>query len=161
MDINEFENMSGWAKQEALSSLTISYWVKRGSAALLGVILLSMGGCPMYNVWSQGLKGEAELARAEQNRKILINEAKAKSESAKYWAEAEVKRARGAAKANEIVAGSLGGPEGYLRWLFIEKLDEIRNGQVIYLPTEAGVPLLEAGRAVQQKNGVTGEQGDG
>ncbi len=101
---------------------------------------------PVYNVWQQGLTGEAELARAEQNRQILINEAKAKKESSVFWAEAEIERARGAAEANKIVADSLGGSEGYLRWLFIEKLDEIKSGQIIYLPTEAGIPILEAGK---------------
>lgn len=113
------------------------------------LIISLMAGCPTYNVWSQGLAGEAELARAEQNRQILINEAMAKEAAAGYWASAEVERAKGAAKANEIVATSLGGSEGYLRWLFIEKLDNIKNGQIIYLPTEAGVPILEAGKAVK------------
>jgi len=117
----------------------------------LVLVIIGMGGCPLYNVWEQGLSGEAELARAEQNRKILINEAMAKQESAKYWAQAEVERAKGAAEANRIVAESLGGPEGYLRWLFIEKLDEIENGQIIYLPTEAGVPILEAQRLRPEK----------
>lgn len=124
----------------------IMYWVKRVIAAAIVLIIITMAGCPMYNVWEQGLAGQAELARAEQNRQILIDEAKAKEISAKHWASAEVERAKGAAEANRIMSESLGGPEDYLRWLYIEKLDEIKNGQIIYLPTEAGMPVLEANR---------------
>ena len=112
----------------------------------LAIIMAMLAGCPQYNVWQQRLVGKAELAKAEQNRQIKINEAKAKYEASIYLAEAEIERAKGAAKANKIVAESLGGPEGYLRWLFIEKLDEIQNGQIVYLPTEAGMPILEAQR---------------
>lgn len=100
---------------------------------------------PQYRVWQRGLAGEAELKQAEWNRQILIKEAEAKEQAAKAWARAEVERAKGAAEANAILAESLGGPEGYLRWLFIDRLDEMK-GQVIYLPTEAGIPILEAGK---------------
>jgi len=115
-------------------------------STIIVIILTMMAGIPQYNVWQQGLKGEAELARAVQNRQIKIEEAQAVKLSSIYYAEAEIERAKGAAEANRIVATSLGGPEGYLRWLFIEKLDEIPSGQIIYLPTEAGVPILEAQR---------------
>ena len=149
MDIEEFDDMSNFGKQKALDRLSTAYWFKRCFIGVFCLVVVCMAGCPRYNVWSQGLKGEAELARSDHNRQILINEAKAKSASAEYWADAEVERAKGAAEANQIVAESLGGPEGYLRWLFIEKLDEIKSGQIIYLPTEAGVPILEANRLSQ------------
>lgn len=50
---------------------------------------LFLYGCPKYNVWQQGLAGQAELAKAEQNRKIAVQEAEAKKESAKALAEAD------------------------------------------------------------------------
>ena len=40
---------------------------------------------------------------------------------------------------------SLGGPEGYLRYLQIQKLQDT-NAQLIYVPTEAGLPMTEAAR---------------
>lgn len=119
--------------------------VKYAGSALLVVIVLVMGGCPYYNVWQQGLAGEAELKRAEQNRQIAIEEAAALKESAQLLADAEVIRAGGVKEANDIIAEGLGGPEGYLRYLFIQVLDNGKN-QVIYLPTEAGMPILEAVR---------------
>lgn len=55
-------------------------------------------GYPSYLVWEQNKVGEAELARAEQNRQIAIQEARAKEESAKSLANAEIIRAQGIAK---------------------------------------------------------------
>ena len=102
-------------------------------------------GYPQYKVWQQRLAGQAELARAEQNRKIAIQEAEAKKESARALAEAEVIRAEGVAKANSIIGESLRGNESYLRYLWIQTLtDNPQN--VIYVPTEAGLPILEAGK---------------
>ena len=102
-------------------------------------------GYPQYKVWQQRLAGQAKLARAEQNRKIAIQEAEAKKESARALAEAEVIRAEGVAKANRIIGESLRGNESYLRYLWIQTLND--NPQnVIYVPTEAGLPILEAGK---------------
>lgn len=120
-----------------------------GLAILLGVIVVGgLGSCAAYNsmrVWNAQTAGEAELAQASQNRKIRVLEAQAKLESARLEAAAEVERAKGVAKANEIVANGLGGPEGYLRYLYIQNLEQ-SQGQIIYVPTEGGLPILEASR---------------
>ena len=104
-----------------------------------------MYGCPKYAVWEQGLRGEAELARATQNRQIKIQEAQAKLESAKMLADADVVRSEGVAKSNAIIGESLRNNESYLRYLWISNLENGGN-QVIYVPTEAGLPILEAGK---------------
>ncbi len=115
------------------------------TGVILILSLLGMWGCPQYSVYQQNLEGEAELARATQNRQISIQEAQAKKESAKDLAEAEVIRAEGVARANKIIGESLKANEGYLHYLFINNLEHTKN-QVIYLPTEAGLPILEANR---------------
>lgn len=118
---------------------------------VMGVVFIIIGGawgCPQYNVWQQTLEGQAELARAQQNRQIKISEAQAMEESAKHLANAEVSRAEGVAKANAIIGQSLKDNEAYLRWLYIEGLKENQHDQIIYVPTEAGLPILEAGRRV-------------
>ncbi len=114
-------------------------------AAVVVLTGVAMWGMPQYNVWQQGLAGEAAFRRAEQDRKIAIEEAKAKMEAAKSLAGAEVERARGVAEANQIIAEGLGGPDGYLRWLWVNNLAETK-GQIIYIPTEANLPILEATR---------------
>jgi hypothetical protein len=112
---------------------------------LLAVIIAWMTFGPHYNVWQQGLAGQAELRRAEQNRQIAVQEAQALKESATLKAEAEVERAKGVAEANRIIADGLKQNEEYLRYLWIDGLGNTQN-QVIYVPTEAGLPILEAGK---------------
>jgi regulator of protease activity HflC (stomatin/prohibitin superfamily) len=109
------------------------------------VIIAFMFGYPKYRVWQQGLEGEAELKRAEQNRKIAVQEAEAKKEAAKSLADAEVIRAEGVAKANAIIGSSLKDNENYLKYLWIDNLEKNPNA-VIYVPTENGMPIMEAGR---------------
>ena len=98
---------------------------------------------PIYGVWEKELSGKAQLKEAEWNRKIVIEEANAKKESAKSLAEAEIIRAKGIAKANNIISGSI--TDEYLRYKFIEGLED-NNNKVIYVPTEANLPILEATR---------------
>ena len=76
---------------------------------IIFLIFGALFGYPLYSVWSNEQAGRADLARAEQNRQIAVQEAKAKMESAELLAEAEIVRAKGLAKANEIVADSLTG----------------------------------------------------
>jgi regulator of protease activity HflC (stomatin/prohibitin superfamily) len=109
------------------------------------VLCVSLWGCPQYNVYRERLDGEAELARAEYTRRTAVLEAQAKLDSASKLAEAEVARAQGVAKANQIIGASLRDNEAYLRYLWIDKLDSTR-GQIIYVPTEANLPILEAAR---------------
>ena len=122
-------------------------WIRTWSVVIVFILIVvaAVYGYPQYKVWQQRLAGQAELARAEQNRKIAIQEAEAKKESARALAEAEVIRAEGVAKANRIIGESLRGNESYLRYLWIQTLND--NPQnVIYIPTEAGLPILEAGK---------------
>ncbi len=115
------------------------------AVAVFALVLGTMIGRPMYRVWQQGKEGEAEFKRAEQNRKIRIEEAEAKMESAKLEAQAEVERAKGVAEANKIIGDSLQGNDAYLRYLWVQGLND-GTGEVIYVPTEANLPILEAMR---------------
>lgn len=105
---------------------------------------------PNINVYVEQKGGEAELARADSNRKIRVLEAEAEKESAKALAEAEIIRAHGVAKANEIIGGSLTNNEAYLRYLWIQGLQN-NAGQTVYIPTEAGLPILEANPNIRGK----------
>ena len=114
----------------------------------LAVIVIGAGllvGCPQYNLYSQEMEGRAKLAEAQSSRQIAVLEARAKMESSKSLADAEVVRAKGASEANRILQNSLGGPEGYLRYLQIQAIDA-KDASVIYVPTEGGLPVTEASR---------------
>lgn len=124
-------------------------------AGVILIIGLAMAFGPRYRLYKQDLQGQANLRQQEWEKKILIETARAENESATLQAEARIKqetakaeaeiiRAGGVAKANTIIADSLKGNESYLRYLWIDKMSD--NSNVIYVPTEAGLPILEANR---------------
>lgn len=112
-------------------------------AAIIVIIitLISSLIVPLLKPWWATQDGKAELAQAEQNRQIAVLEATAKKESAERLAEADVIRARGIKEANDIIASSI--TEEYLKYRFIEGLND-GSTEVIYVPTEANLPILEA-----------------
>jgi hypothetical protein len=109
--------------------------------SLVGVLLFAalVGGCAV-------IKPKYNLYRAGVEKRIKVEEAKAQRDSATELAKAEVARAQGVAQANKIIAHSIT-PE-YLRYFYIQQLSEVEHlgGKIIYIPTEAGLPILEAGR---------------
>lgn len=117
--------------------------------SLVVVLIMTCGvglwGCPQYNVYNQRLAGEAELANAEYSKKVAVQTAQAKKDSAQLLADAQIIQAQGVATSNKIIGDSLKGNEAYLRFLWIDKLDTTKN-QIIYVPTETNMPILEAGR---------------
>lgn len=112
------------------------------------VVLGGMWGCPQYNVWQQEMSGKAEFAKAEQNRRIKIEEAKANLEAEKLNAEAEIVRARGAAEAIKIENGSL--TSAYIQYLWVRQQNNLNDKTVIYIPTETNLPVLEASRGIDK-----------
>ena len=115
-----------------------------GTASLLVILVilaLLLWGWPNYKVYTKELNGKAQLREAEWNRQIAIQEALAQKEAAKLKAESEVIRAAGIAEANTIIGESI--TESYLKYRFIEGLND-GNTEVIYVPTEANLPILEA-----------------
>lgn len=129
----------------------LSYYTKIiliGIGVFIFVVGFSWGSSAIYkeySIWAERKRGEAEYARAEANRKIVILEAQAKKDAAQALSEAEIIRAEGVAKANKIIGDSLQQNEGYLRYLWIQGLHS-DNNQVIYVPTEANLPILESHR---------------
>jgi regulator of protease activity HflC (stomatin/prohibitin superfamily) len=113
-----------------------------GAIVIVGVAALFLGG-PIYNVWSQSLAGKAELQKAEYTRQVAVLEAQAKKDSAQQLADAEIIRATGVAKANQIIGDSLKDNREYLQYLYITGLEDgSKNGNVtIYVPTEGGMPV--------------------
>jgi len=125
---------------------------------LLAVVVLSFTSCYDFNRKQNELdaesQGRAILLEAESSKKAMIEEAKAQNESAtlqaearikiaKAEAQAEIERAKGVAKANEIIGESLKGNKEYLTYLKIQAIKDGKNDR-IYIPTEAGMPILEA-----------------
>jgi regulator of protease activity HflC (stomatin/prohibitin superfamily) len=99
---------------------------------------------PQLGVYNRTLAGRAALMEAESTRQVRVLEAKAKQESAQLEARAEVTKAQGSAQAIAALKQELGSSDAYLRWLYIQGLQE-QNGQgektVVYIPTDGLVPL--------------------
>lgn len=120
---------------------------EKGEAAIVAliavvIVLVIIGlffGLPLWNVWSEKLSGEAALAKANQTRQIIVTQAKAEEEAAEH-------RAKAVAIMGEMAKKY---PE-YRQQEFIGAFaDALHNGkihQIIYVPTEAGIPILEAGK---------------
>ncbi len=125
-------------KSKLIFSVTFSIIVA------IGIIVGLFFGIPYYNVWQQEMSGRAEFAKAEQNRKIKIEEAKANLEAEKLNAQAEIERAKGAAEAIRIENGSL--TPTYIQYLWVRQQSNLGDKTVIYVPTETNLPILEAGR---------------
>lgn len=125
--------------------------------AVVGFVILVIIGAvfafvrPWYNVWSQEMEGKAEFAKAEQNRKIKIEEAKANLEAEKLNAQAEIERAKGAAEAIRIENNSI--TPTYIQYLWVRQQGENGNKTVIYVPTEANLPILESTRHLDSDKG--------
>jgi regulator of protease activity HflC (stomatin/prohibitin superfamily) len=114
--------------------------------AIIIIIVVTMCVWPQYNIYAQRAQGQAMLAHAQSAKEVAVAEAKAKMESAELLAQAEVARARGVAQANQIIGESLKNNEQYLRYLWINDLGQNTGKTVVYVPTEANLPILEATR---------------
>ena len=136
--------MDEWEIREKEAQRKILKW----GAIIIGIIVfitvIGMAGCPRYSVWEAELSGKAEFVKAEQNRKILIEEAKANLEAEKLNAQAEVERAKGAAEAIAIENGAL--TPTYIQYLWVRQQENLNDKTVVYIPTEANLPILEAGK---------------
>lgn len=124
--------------------------IKGAIWGVAGIVLLIVAMAfirPWYNVWSQEMEGKAEFAKAEQNRKIKIEEAKANLEAEKLNAQAEIERAKGAAEAIRIENGSI--TPTYIQYLWVRQQGDLNNKTVIYVPTETNLPILESTRGLQ------------
>lgn len=124
-------------------------FIKSALWGVVGIIVFVVAMAfikPWYNVWSQEMEGKAEFAKAEQNRKIKIEEAKANLEAEKLNAQAEIERAKGAAEAIRIENGSI--TPTYIQYLWVRQQSDLSNKTVIYVPTETNLPILESTRAL-------------
>lgn len=113
-----------------------------GIAMLMGLIYGIAVGYKHYDVWAAEMDGKAALLKATQTRQILIEQAKAEFEASKERA-----------KAIEVIGEMAKKYPEYRQQEFIGAFGEaVNNGNIntiIYVPTEANVPILEAKRLQQ------------
>jgi regulator of protease activity HflC (stomatin/prohibitin superfamily) len=110
--------------------------------SVLGIIVI-FAVYPLYNVWQQGLAGKAALERAEQERMILVEQARAEKDSASMRAEAIQIMGKAAKDYPEY---------RYQEFLgaFAEALQNGDIDKLVFVPTEAQIPITEATRTVEE-----------
>lgn len=99
----------------------------------------------IYGVWRAHKEGQAELAQAKNEQQIQAARAQGRLNAADLNKQAEVIDASAVAKSVEIIGKALQDNEGYMRWQWIRMMEHKQAGDVIYVPTEANLPILEAG----------------
>lgn len=123
------------------SEITAGIVITVGIIVIIALIVGSFYFLHSLAPWWESVSGEAELARADQNRQIAIKEAEAELESASLKKQTDILRAEGIAEANRIISSSL--TKDYITWKWVEGLHD-GSSEVIYVPTEANLPILEA-----------------
>lgn len=129
-----------------------AFWVL---GVILALVLLVWGwmlATPRYNLYKKNTEKQAVIAEQKAKSEAAEYEAKSTVTQAKSKAEAERERAKGLRDAQEIISATL--TEEYLRYLYIDAVAG-QDGQIIYIPTEAGLPILEAGRGVGEPTTTT------
>lgn len=115
------------------------FYITRIGIPTIFLMSILIGGCPFIKVFYADMSGRAKLAEAENGRKVLIEQAKAEKESAVMRADA-IKIVGQAAKdfpeyrTQEFIGA------------FAEALKEGNVNQIMYVPTEANIPITEANR---------------
>lgn len=111
---------------------------------LLVLIGLGMAIIPSYKVYAARKSGMAAIQKAEEQKKVLVEDAKARLEAAKLDAQAEIERAKGMSEAMRIEGGQL--TPVYNQYLFIRTLEELSEQgnlpQIIYVPSDGMVPVM-------------------
>lgn len=126
-------------EEEKVNYVRITIWSIVSILALIAVLLFAG---PRYRVWRMEMRGKAQFAEAEQNRRIKVEEAKANLEAEKLNAQAEIERAKGAAEAIRIENGQL--TTTYIQYLWVRQQSNNKIEKIVYIPTEASMPILEA-----------------
>ncbi len=115
---------------------------------LIGILVLwGLLGHPIWNVWASRKSGEAEYQEAINEQRIQVAEAQARLDAAELNKKAAIVEAQAVAAQVREIGEQLTKHDLYLKWQWIKMMED-RDGETIYVPTEASLPILEATRRV-------------
>ena len=128
-----------------MKNSTAVLWGTFGAWVSLGLLLLILLWRPLVGPWAQEREGLANLRQAEQERRILVEQAQAERDAASARAEAIAIVGQAAKEYPEYRAQEFIGA-------FAEALQSCEGVDVIYVPTEGNIPILEAGRSALRQS---------
>ncbi len=123
-------------------------WILVWSLVALVILILVaiwMWIWPTYNVWASAMKGKADLEQAHYEQEIAVAQAKSRLNAAEMNKKAAIVEAEAVSEQIRKIGENLSKHDLYLKWQWIKMMEE-RDGETIYVPTEAGLPILEATR---------------
>lgn len=119
-------------------------------------LIMSFVG-PNYAVWEAHKRGEADLARARNDQQIQVAHAEGRLNAAEANKRAAIVEAEAVGAQISAIGKTLHDHPLFLRWQWIKMMEE-REGETIYVPTEANLPILEATRRMPTKDEATAEE---
>ena len=107
-------------------------------------------GYPHWRVWAAHQRGQADLAQAKNEQQIQIATAQSRLSAAELNKQAAIIEAQAVAAQVKEIGTELSHHDLYLRWQWIKMMEDTISEesatQIIYVPTEANLPILEAAR---------------
>lgn len=123
-------------------------WLALGIVAFIGIVSTLWGliWAPRWNVWKMHQEGLADLANAKNEQQVQVAQAQGRLDAANLNKQAAVIEAQAVSAQIEQIGEHLKDHPLYLRWQWIKMMEETDQHSTIYVPTEAGLPILEAGK---------------
>ncbi len=113
--------------------------------SLIVLVAFALWFIPTYRVWASQKSGEADLAQAHKEQQVQVAKAQGRLDAANLNKQAAVVEAEAVAAQIEKIGANLTKHDLYLKWQWIKMMEERPESSVIYVPTEANLPILEAG----------------
>lgn len=107
---------------------------------------------PWWRVWNQQKQGEADLQQAHKEQQIQVSRAQGRVDAANLNKQAAIIEAEAVSAQIEKIGARLTEHDLYLKWQWIKMMEERPDSSVIYVPTEANLPILEAGKRSATKD---------
>jgi regulator of protease activity HflC (stomatin/prohibitin superfamily) len=114
-------------------------------SAVIAVFVWFVFIYPVWRVWASQKAGEADLQQAHKEQQIQVSKAQGRFDAAKINKEAAIIEAEAVSAQIEKIGKQLTEHDLYLKWQWIKMMEERPDSSVIYVPTEANLPILEAG----------------
>lgn len=123
------------------------------STVIIGIFLVIVASIgflfwffPVYGVWASEKAGQADLAGAHFEQQVQVAQANGRLQAAEANKKAAIVEAEAVAAQIKLIGDGLKNDSLYLRWQWIKMMEETDNHNTIYVPTEAALPILEAGK---------------
>lgn len=124
-----------------------SLWIVGG--IVVSSLFWGLVAGPRWRVWASHQDGLADLAQAKNEQQIQIAKAQSRLDAAQLNKQAAIVEAEAVACQVKAIGEQLTTHDLYLKWQWIKMMED--NGSsaaVVYVPTEAGLPILEARRKI-------------